>query len=54
MKSKTQKREEALIRLRSSNWDDSRAKRLGSQTMEEWADSKQARIDELELIIRRG
>jgi hypothetical protein len=54
VKSKIQKRDEALTRLRSSQWKDARAKRIGTQTVEEWAESKEKRIEELEKLVDKG
>lgn len=50
-RSKTERRAEALERLRASSYDNSRAKRLGTQTNEEWQQSKEARISHLEAQI---
>ena len=36
MKTKQRKREEALERARHYTWENSRAKRLGTKTREEW------------------
>jgi len=45
MKSKAEKREEALVRLKESRWENSKAKRLGSKTEEQWNDWKKTVID---------
>ena len=47
MKSKDQKRKEALERLRSTAWEKSRAKRLGTKTKEAWEEEKAIQIEEL-------
>jgi hypothetical protein len=45
-----QRRAEALERLRASTFDNSRAKRTGSQSREEWQASKDATISRLEEL----
>jgi hypothetical protein len=47
-RTKDERRAEALERLRASSYDNSRAKRLGTKTREEWQQSKEARISHLE------
>lgn len=47
-RSKSERRAEALERLRNSRFENSRAKRTGSQTKEEWQQQKDAEIRRLE------
>lgn len=47
-RSKQERRASALEQLKASDFDNSRAKRLGTKTREEWQQSKEARISHLE------
>jgi len=44
MKTKSEKREEALERLKNSSWENSKAKRLGTKTKEEWEEVKKIKV----------
>ena len=48
MKTKAEKRAKVLELLKSSKYENSRAKRLGTATEAEWQAAKEARIKELE------
>lgn len=44
MKTKSQKREEAMIRFAESKWENSKACRTGSRTKEQWTKWKTERL----------
>jgi len=44
MKSKELKRREAIKRLKNSMWENSKAKRLGTKTQEQWEECKQIKL----------
>lgn len=46
-----ERREKALELLKASTFDNSRAKRTGSQTREEWEAAKNAEIRHLEELL---
>jgi hypothetical protein len=50
-RSREDRRADALARLRTSKFENSRAKRKGTQTREEWQESKEARIRHLEDLM---
>lgn len=47
MKSKSQKRTEAKVRLEASTWENSKAKRLGTKTQEQWQKYKESLLESL-------
>ena len=48
MKSKQQKRDEALARAEKYTWKNSRAKRLGTKTQEQWEAARLAVLKHLD------
>ena len=48
MKTKAVKRAEAVNRMKSYKWENSKAKRTGKLTREEWANQLQASIEKLQ------
>ena len=51
MKSLTTKREEALSRIETSVWENSKAKRLGTMNEEYWNNNKAKRITTISVKI---
>jgi hypothetical protein len=52
MKSKQEKRKEAIARLEKSSWKNSKAKRLSTKTKEIWKDEKEKELQRLILKYR--
>jgi hypothetical protein len=52
LKSKTEKRIEAIGRLEGSSWFDSKAKRTGSKTKEQWLKHKSNEVKRLKTKFK--
>lgn len=52
MKTIRQKRQEALVRLEASKWEDSKANRKGTASREEWQERKEASIEKLKKMVK--